>query len=178
MNDANNSAIKSAINKLYGSNAGSSGIQLSKRWFDDSEPHLWQRDPGSNVAPQPPQRREYIANIVSEKFALNGSYAIYVFLGNFDANDPACWPTAPNLVGTHAVFAALPNDAEGNGLQAARAASGIQVTGTMPLTSTLLKKAQSGELGTMRPQDVEDYMAKNLHWRVRMVSPDLQVSST
>jgi hypothetical protein len=39
----------------------------------------------------------------------------------------------------------------------------------MPLTSMLLAKAQTGDLESMAPQVVEDYLTENLHWRVAMV---------
>lgn len=159
-------AVKTAVNQLYGSAAGSNGLQLSKRFFEDPDSDMYERDVSANGPQHPPKRREFIANIVSEKFALNGSYAVYVFLGPYNENDPSCWGTQPNLVGTHAIFAAAPGDPAGNGQMAK---SGIRVTGSMPLTSMLISKARSGELGSMRPQAVEDYLADNLRWRVRMV---------
>lgn len=162
--------MKIAINKLYGSNTGS-GSLLSKRFFDFDEPGegLSQRD----TAPRgpPPKRREYMANIVSDKFSCNGSYAVYVFLGTFNSSDPSCWPTQPNLVGTHAVFATVPQEAADKAHKAKRATpSGIQVTGTMPLTSALLEKAKQGEMRSMKPRHVEEYMANNLQYKVARVS--------
>lgn len=162
--------MKAAINKLYGSNTGNDGL-LSKRFFDfgDDESGLSERDTGPRGPP--PKRREYIANIVSDKFSCNGSYAVYIFLGTFNSSDPTCWPTQPNLVGTHAVFATVPQEATDEGQKIKRAAmSGIQVTGTMPLTSALLEKAKQGEMRSMRPQHVEEYMANNLQYRVARVS--------
>ncbi|KAK6428007.1 hypothetical protein LTR95_015856 [Oleoguttula sp. CCFEE 5521] len=170
-NNANTSSIKAAINRLYGgdsspSNSAAAAIQPSKRFIDDTpeEPSLFPRDPAAAARPKQ-LRREYIANIVSEKFALNGSYAIYVFLGDFDSEDPSCWPTNSNLVGTHAIFAALPGDSEGNGMSMS---SGMRVTGTVPLTSALLDKAKNGDLKGLRKADVEGYLRENLGWSVRM----------
>ena len=45
---------------------------------------------------------------------------------------------------------------------------GIEVTGSMPLTSALLTKADSGELASMNPATVEAYLTNNLQWRVAM----------
>lgn len=114
--------------------------------------------------------RQYLANILSQKFALNGSYAIYLFIGDFD-DSASSWATSPNLVGTHAVFAALSGvDAKSNPqAKVRRSDSAIQVTGSMPLTSMLLTKAQSGDLDDMSPSTVEDYLKDNLHWRIGMV---------
>lgn len=40
----------------------------------------------------------------------------------------------------------------------------------MPLTSMLLAKVQTGDLDSMDPDEVENYLKYNLHWRVAMVS--------
>jgi tyrosinase len=167
------SAVKAAINKFYGSTTGSNDSLLSKRFFDfdtpESESGLIGRDGAAKSAP--PKRREYIANIVSDKFSCNGSYAVYIFLGTFDSSDPSCWPTQPNLVGTHAVFAMIPQEAADDAHQAKRAAmSGIQVTGTMPLNSALLERYKAGDLRSRKPESVEEYMANNLQYRVARVS--------
>jgi hypothetical protein len=168
--------VKAAINKLYGSNSGNESL-LSKRFFDFGPP---EPESGSNSAPSkrdapahygPTKRREYIANIVSDKFSCNGSYAVYIFLGTFDASDPACWPTQPNLVGTHAVFATVPQEATDSGQATKRAAKlGIQVTGTIPLNSALLEKAKAGEMRSRDSGHVEDYLTNNLQYRVARVS--------
>jgi tyrosinase len=153
--------VKAAINKLYGSNTGNDSL-LSKRFFDFGPPEPEsgsQSGPAKRDAPTncgPTKRREYIANIVSDKFSCNGSYAVYIFLGTFDASDPACWPTQPNLVGTHAVFATVPQEATDDG--------------TIPLNSALLEKAKAGEMRSRNPGHVEDYLTNNLQYRVARVS--------
>ena len=169
--------MKAAINKLYGSNTGNDSL-LSKRFFDFGPPEPEsgsQSGPAKRNAPTnygPTKRREYIANIVSDKFSCNGSYSVYIFLGTFDASDPACWPTQPNLVGTHAVFATVPQEATDDGQSTKRAAkSGIQVTGTIPLNSALLEKAKAGEMRSRDPGHVEDYLTNNLQYRAARVSP-------
>jgi len=171
-NNASVSTVKAAINKLYGSNTGNDSL-LSKRFFDFDAPEpesgLSQRDAAAKSGP--PKRREYIANIVSDKFSCNGSYAVYVFLGNFDSSDPTCWPTQPNLVGTHAVFATIPQKFKDDAKKAKRAAmSGVQVTGTIPLNSALLERFKAGEMRSRQPDSVEEYMANNLQYRVARVS--------
>jgi tyrosinase len=168
--------VKAAINKLYGSNPGNDSL-LSKRFFDFGPPEpesgsqsgSSKRDTSTKYGPT--KRREYIANIVSDKFSCNGSYAVYIFLGTFDASDPSCWPTQPNLVGTHAVFATIPQEATDGDQTTKRAAkSGIQVTGTIPLNSALLEKAKAGEMRSRDPGHVEDYLTTNLQYRVARVS--------
>jgi tyrosinase len=171
-NNASVSSVKAAINKLYGSNTGNDSL-LSKRFFDFDAPApvsgLSQRDAAAYNGP--PKRREYIANIVSDKFSCNGSYAVYIFLGTFDSSDPVSWPTQPNLVGTHAVFAMIPQEVKDDAQKAKRAAlSGIQVTGTIPLNSALLERFKAGEMRSREPSSVEEYMTNNLQYRVARVS--------
>lgn len=115
---------------------------------------------------------EYLANILTAKHALNGSYAIYIFMGDF-SSDPSAWATDPNLVGTHAVFAALSSAEAASGPKVKRQQqdSPIIVTASMPLTTMLLAKVQSGELAGMDRETVGAYLSSNLNWRVAMVRP-------
>lgn len=171
--------MKAAINKLYGSSAGSSGI--SRRSVQGAAA-LRRELPGtvSHIANNTVEGlqvngkyRQYVANILSQKFALSGTYAIFLFIGDYD-EDPSTWATSPNLVGTHTVFAALSSAAvvSNNQTISRRDKPDIQVTGTVPLTSMLLVKAQNGDLNSMSPSAVEDYLKDNLHWRVAMVCVD------
>ena len=169
------SAVRTAINNLYGTSAGSGSVskrsnnfhtELEREVADASTP-----DPSAPEEITDGMYRQYLANILSQKFALNGSYAIYVFMGDFD-DSPTAWPLSPSLVGTHAVFAALLGADTASNPQAKQKQDGssIQVTGTMPLTSMLLAKVQAGELQRMDPETVAPYLSDNLHWRVGMVS--------
>lgn len=103
---------------------------------------------------------EYICNVVSQKFAMNGSYAVYVFLGNVSSNSTEALQLSRNLVGTYAVFSNMPSGDNH------MADMDLKITGTVPLTTALLAKQQSGELSSMRPIHVEPYLRKNLQWRV------------
>lgn len=173
--NVNVSAVKAAINSLYGSSAGSSGLSrraLTARSAQDRE--VPETVSGAQVENVPDEvehgkNRQYLANILSQKFALNGSYGIYLFMGDFD-DTPSAWATSPNLVGTHAVFGGLftVDAATSPQSQSAETKPAIQVTGSMPLTSMLIAKAETGELAGMAPETVEDYLTDNLHWRVGM----------
>lgn len=111
--------------------------------------------------------RHYVANIVSQKFTLNSSYAIYVFVGDFDDN-PATWSLSKNLAGTHAVAASMASTDSANARPAAF--SKIKVTGAVPLTETLLSKVKTNELASMDVGTVEKFLSENLKWRVATVS--------
>ncbi|PSK46330.1 Tyrosinase [Elsinoe australis] len=104
----------------------------------------------------------YITNIASQKFQMNGSYAVYVFLGEPPAN-PAEWSTSDKLVGTHGIFSNMP-DKNSVGMSQ----MDVLVTGTIPLTSTLLNKCKTGEVKDLDPSNVEPYLQQNLNWRVGM----------
>lgn len=100
---------------------------------------------------------EWISNIRVSQNALPKTFFIHIFLGDFKP-DPTYWPLDKNLVGTHTVFTKV------NG-----ATSDILVTGTIPLTQALQRDADAGKLDIANDQSVEDYLKKNLHWRVTNV---------
>ena len=174
--NANISAVKAAINQLYSSSAGSSGLSKraanGHRTHERDVPNALSNSHFNAVTGEMDDGKywQYLANIVSEKFALNGSYAIYLFLGDFD-DTPSAWSTDPNLIGTHAVFAALTGvDAASNPqTKFRRSSSAVQVTGTMPLTSMLVAKVQTGELASMDPDTVAPYLQANMQYRVGTV---------
>ncbi|GAM85668.1 hypothetical protein ANO11243_036750 [Dothideomycetidae sp. 11243] len=142
-NGASAASVRSAVNNLYGSSNGGN----SKR-------SLTERDNG--------KKYHYIANIVSQKFQMNGSYAVYMFLGQ-PGDDASAWPTSSSLIGTHGVAANLA-DEQGTGMSS----MDLPITGTIPLTTTLLEKVASGELADMHPVTVEPYLQQNLQWRIAM----------
>lgn len=159
--------MKAAINKLYGSTVGSSG--LSRRSLEDRDVSTSTSSTQVKEIPNEVVRgrhRQYMANILSQKFALNGSYAIYIFIGDFD-DTPSAWATSENLVGTHAVFGAV-DMTSGVESKIMQAKPGLQVTGSIPLTSTLLTKARAGEIKDMSPAAIGDYLSDKLQWRIGM----------
>lgn len=160
--NANQSSIRAAINTLYGTSAGNS---LLSRRQASIPAQLKREEPGEadiNISGSNEttngKRREYLANIFAQKFALNGSYSIYVFMGDY-SEDPLDWPTDPNLVGTHAIFAAV----------AANVLSDLPITGVVPLTTMLLEQVSEGQLSSMSPSVVVQYLTINLGWRIAMV---------
>lgn len=169
--NASQSSIRAAINSLYGNGAGNSAIsRREKRHLAAAEREVsGEANVNTEVSDEAVngKQREYLANIFSQKFALNGSYAIYVFMGDYGETS-AEWPTDPNLVGTHAVFAAI----------AGNVSSDLPITGVVPLTTMLLEKVSEGQLSCMDPEDVVPYLTENLAWRVAMVSTSLLLMYT
>lgn len=118
--------------------------------------------------------REWIVNLKSDKHALNGSFFVHIFLGDF-GSDSHNWSFEPNLVGTWAVLDKF-NTAN---------APEKPVTGTIPLTGTLTKLVSANLLNSLDPSDVEPCLTANLKYRVTLLDdtevgngdvPSLQVS--
>ncbi|CZT14535.1 related to tyrosinase precursor (monophenol monooxygenase) [Ramularia collo-cygni] len=148
--------VKRAINQLYGSSAGAGGpVKRAEQSTGHGSPSL--------QAPVESSERYYVANIVSPKFAMNGSYAVYIFLGDFE-DTSSMWPLSKNLAGTHAVATNMISEHTANMRSATL--SNIKVTGAVPLTGLLRSKVQSGELASLDSSVVEFYLSSNLKWRV------------
>lgn len=171
--DAGNLKLKvtTAVNNLYGTSAPANTISKSRRRASSLSRRggMEGRELAQNTSVGIPhdlatngQYREWIANIRVSKYALESSFFIHIFLGDFNP-DPATWSFEPNLVGSHCVFAMISGSP-------ANAQQGQQVTGTVPLTSALLDGIVHGRLDSLDLDDVEPYLLKNLHWRVSMVS--------
>lgn len=103
---------------------------------------------------------EWIANVRVAQNALPTTFYIYIFLGTY-TDIPALWSTDPNLVGTHSVFNSI---ATQGGSKKDRI-----ITGTIPLTKALLRDHEAGKVDIKNEKAVEDYLIKNLFWRVSNV---------
>ena len=145
--DATAASVRFAVNALYGPSTIPANTTSTKRGLEE-------RAKGGEY--------NYIVNIVSQKFQMNGSYGVYIFLGD-PGNDASAWPTSDKLVGLHAVAANLANEAN-----TGMSSMNLPITGTVPLTTTLRQKVASGALANMEPSTVEPYLQQNLEWRVAM----------
>ncbi|KAF7875362.1 hypothetical protein EAF04_002534 [Stromatinia cepivora] len=158
-------AIK-AINHLYGATAPAKTI--SRRSTPEISSRIVGRELQVNSSSNLPalatngQYTEWIANIQAKKYALTKSFFVHVFLGPFK-DDPSTWSFEPNLVGTHCVFAKLSSSGS------VAADPNQLVTGTIPLTSALLDDISQGLLKSLKDEDVEPYLEKNLHYRVTLL---------
>ena len=109
--------------------------------------------------------REWITNIRVPKYALDGTFFIHVFLGDFNS-DAATWNTEQNLVGTHTILTNNPISCQGC---KQNVDASLVVAGTVPLTRALLKDADKDEVDETDVEAVEKYLQQNLHWRVTKV---------
>ncbi|KAI3329304.1 Di-copper centre-containing protein [Xylariaceae sp. AK1471] len=103
--------------------------------------------------------REWIANIKVKKQALNSSFLIYLFLGTIPA-DSSSWQNADSLVGSLGVFAH-------NGRP--RGAEHGKVTGTIPLTSALMRMVADRHVPSFDPEDIEPFLWSALELRVALL---------
>ncbi|KXS95512.1 hypothetical protein AC578_4625 [Pseudocercospora eumusae] len=148
--------VRRAVNQLYGGNAAAGGPMRKRDPLQAATHEEVEAAAGMMVDGN---IRDYAANIISNKHALGRSYGIYVFVGDVDDSDPCSWGTSPNLAGVQAPFTSL---SEGPDPSKPR----VKISGTVPLTDTLLEKVKSGELKSMDEHDVGPYLKANLHWRV------------
>ncbi|KAI0864119.1 Di-copper centre-containing protein [Xylaria cubensis] len=103
--------------------------------------------------------REWLANIEVNKHALNSSFSIYFFLGDV-TDDSSSWQNLDYLVGSLGVFA-------GHG-RSARAKHG-KITGTVPLTSALVRMAADSHVSSLEPEDIEPFLKTTLHLRIALL---------
>lgn len=123
------------------------------------------------------RQRRYSADLISNKHALvDGSYAIYLFVGDFDKENPRGWALEGNLAGTHVAFSRMGNN-ETNGSGSGSGSgdgndghSAVVTGGRIPLTNILREKVRRGELESLEEESVERYLRGNLHWRAAKVS--------
>lgn len=163
-NGASQDSVRAAVNALYGNTAGSSTVSVMKNKTKRSLIDNIEAAAGvQSAATGNDSSYEYIANVVSQKFAMGSSYGVYMFLGNYSDNS-LDWGTDPNLVGVHGVFANMASDATSAKLKA-RGMDNLKGTGSIPLTTALINKVASGELASLKPNDVESYLTGNLDWR-------------
>ena len=101
--------------------------------------------------------QEWITNIRVLKTAVESTFFIHVFLGNF-TSDPKCWSIDPNLVGTHTIANHL--------VQNPSQVHNTLVTGTLPLSTKLQLDADKGKVDMRNSAQVEAYLKDNLHWRI------------
>lgn len=100
--------------------------------------------------------REWIANIVVNKHAMNTSFKIHLFLGDVP-NDPSAWEFSSNLAGSLGVF---------SGQMSGSDMRPRQISGTVPLTSTLIDHVHNEKLQSLDLMHAEAYLRDNLEIRV------------
>ena len=162
-------AIASYINKLYGPQATATAGS-SKRDAIPQDPQASSVSSSSTASASPSATADstplkanngslyqYVANIQTPRYALGGSYQIYLFNGNPALDDPADWLIDSNLIGPMGVLASTASS---------MSSSDLVVTGSIPLTSTLTNEVTAGDLVSLEVDPVITYLKTNLKWRI------------
>ncbi len=152
--DNNASCATQAVNCLYGNSAGRPANQTIPASKSGSAKRDGLQQPGLYY--------EWITNIRVAQMALDSTFSIFVFLGNF-SSDPHQWFTEVNLVGYHTVFKPFSSEAQPN--------ISLIVAGTVPLTKYLNENAKAAGYNTANTTAVEAYLTNSLHWRIAKVCP-------
>ena len=106
---------------------------------------------------------EWVANVRAIKHALEQTYRVMIFLGDFNPN-PHTWTFERNLIGTMTALDRTPTT-KCSKCQADHIRN-VVITGQVSLTQALLQDIVDGKLASLHSSDVEPYLVKNLHWRV------------
>ncbi|OCL01252.1 Di-copper centre-containing protein [Glonium stellatum] len=168
-NGNDTAALMATINALYGSNAS----QQKRQHYVDDVYDKSEREERDGLSTAKPERlysraisgapsyssgREYIANIKAQKFGLDGSFSVFVFLGSSPTTSPANWSGDPSFVGLNGIFSTTAISESG---------SDIQANGAVPLTAALEAKLAGDELVSLNEEVVGPYLRSQLNWKVR-----------
>lgn len=161
LNNTNDtSSLISRVNALYGPNA-----QFHSTKRSSISPPFESR--GIAGAPNFSGRRKYTANIKVRKFGLDGSFNVYIFLGNEPIiSDPQHWVREESFVGLTGILS------QSRGSMGAASDSlnlDIEANGAVPLTAVLEDRVRMGELESLREDVVARHLRRRLRWRVSKV---------
>jgi tyrosinase len=98
---------------------------------------------------------QYVCQIETPRYALNGSYSVFVFNGEPKNPDPLSWTFDENLIGPAGILA-QPGMTEKN----------ITITMGVPLTRTLVYEYTKGTIPDLTEESVDNYLQQRLQWRV------------
>ncbi|ERF74869.1 hypothetical protein EPUS_03253 [Endocarpon pusillum Z07020] len=149
---------RAAVKQLYDPNNQFTprGVSVDKRQGNS--------DPGKSITIPPSLKngtarayREWYTNIRVNKFALQESFYIHIFIGDVPA-DPAAWlESTASFVGTFVVFM---DNAMDNGQE-------LNIVGQIPLTRKLVELYNAGTIADLEPRTLRPYLRKNLQWRAQ-----------
>ncbi|KAK3341574.1 hypothetical protein B0T25DRAFT_510773 [Lasiosphaeria hispida] len=161
--------VRTAVNRLYGTSSPASlfikankALGLRKGGIKRPQPDSATAGRFNDAAFVGGSYREWIANIHVKKKALHEPFAVHLFVGDAPT-DPRSWALARNHVGTMGVFSTPSKDAYGMAMEK------LDVSGTVPLTTALLSRMGNGELASLKPVDVEEYLRSARGLQVRVV---------
>ena len=99
---------------------------------------------------------QYVANVKTPRYSLNGSYWIYFFNGEPAHDDPTQYLLASNLIGPIGVLAQ----------QDMEMSKDVLAAYSVPLTRALTADVAAGAIPSMEELAVVPYLEKQLQWRI------------
>ncbi|KAK0657626.1 hypothetical protein B0T16DRAFT_434124 [Cercophora newfieldiana] len=157
--------VRKAINRLYGgSSAASLFMKANSRISGGNQPNGKQTDSSGltrGVVFTGDRYREWIVNVRVRKQAIPEPFSVHVFLGDVPS-DPQQWSLTKSHIGMVGVF----SSDEFYGMSTGQ----LDVSGTVPLTTSLINKVIARELASLEPRDVKKYLGAKLCRRVLGVS--------
>nr|POE62942.1 tyrosinase [Quercus suber] len=109
---------------------------------------------------------QYVCNVNTPRYALNGSYYVYVFDGTPSSEDASTWLASSNLIGVVGVLAGgdmmNPN---------------LLVAGSIPLTRTLQTLVKSGKIQDMSEDHCIPYLTEHLTWRISKDGAEVDINT-
>jgi len=159
--NADQSSIRSSINKLYGSGSSTSNKRRSSKSLHSRQsgeilPKITGLVTGMTDALLSP--RLYQINFRAPKNTMDKSFFIDFFLGKPLSEDPTSWLSDINLIGSQAIMSM---DRPGQG--------DVTITGVLPLNSKLQDLVLVGGLANLLEATVVALLQDKITWRVRSV---------
>ena len=166
--DGSSAAINSYINKLYGPSAtATAGSSKRTAGPEPVREVLAERTAAPEAFPYAEFEKrdtplkagngslyQYVANIQTPRYSLNGSYNVYLFNGNPTNEDPLLWQADSNLIGPVGIMAQPGMTGD------------ILASGSVPLTRTLQAEVAAGTISDMSEDTVVPYLTSQLVWRI------------
>ena len=118
-------------------------------------PTIQERSVLPGVTAQNGSTFQYVANIKTPRYALDGSYYVFLFLGPPSSEDPSTWIFDQNLVGPMGVPS-----------QADMMMRNVTAAGSIPLTRALTSKFNAGVLTNLTEATVAPFLKSLLEWRI------------
>ena len=160
--DGSPSAIKRLIKSLYSPNAtntaGSSKrnavpSSVQSGTAPSSSANLT-ADDSTPLTAQNGSLYQYVANVITPRYALTSSYTIYLFNNDPVAEDPTEWVLDANLIGPIGVLASENMNSD------------VLIVNSVPLTRTLSDQVTAGILANLTELLVVPYLKESLKWRI------------
>ena len=165
--DGSAASIQNYINKLYGPSATATAGSSKRTAMPEPNPFgpptgfplgFGSAKPG--LVASNGSTYQYVANIKAPRYALGGSYVIYLFMGPPASEDPNTWATDESLIGPVGILSQ-------SGMTGAK---DLMTTSSIPLTRSLTTKFDGGILGELTEMIVAPFLENLLEWRI--LGPD------